>query len=73
MMPWRGKLPRPRGLDQSATCEAFHASKGNWHPAYWVSGVVKAVTAAASVPILMKLMPEAWRWPSPAVLKARQR
>lgn len=43
-----------------------------WHPAYWVSGAVKAVTAAASVPtalLLVKLMPEALRWPSPEALK----
>lgn len=43
-----------------------------WHPVYWVSGVVKAVTAAASVPtalLLVKLMPQALRWPSPAALK----
>jgi hypothetical protein len=43
-----------------------------WHPTYWVSGAVQAVTAAASVPtalILVKLMPQALRWPSPEVLK----
>jgi two-component system, sensor histidine kinase len=43
-----------------------------WHPAYWVSGAVKAVTAAASVPtalLLVKLMPQALRWPSPDSLQ----
>ena len=43
-----------------------------WHPAYWVSGAVKAVTAAASVPtalLLVKLMPQALRWPSPEALQ----
>lgn len=43
-----------------------------WQPVYWVSGAIKAVTAAASVPtaiLLVKLMPQALRWPSPAALK----
>jgi signal transduction histidine kinase len=42
-----------------------------WHPIYWVAGVVKAVTAAASVPtaiLLVKMMPAALRWPSPKAL-----
>jgi two-component system, sensor histidine kinase len=43
-----------------------------WQPVYWLSGAVKAVTAAASVPtavLLVKLMPQALRWPSPAALQ----
>lgn len=43
-----------------------------WHPVYWVSGAVKAITAAASVPtavLLVKLMPQALRWPSPESLR----
>src|SRR5215216_1946265 len=44
-----------------------------WHPAYWVSGAVKAVTALASVPtavLLVKLIPTALKLPSPANLQA---
>lgn len=44
-----------------------------WHPAYWLSGGVKAVTAIASVLtaiLLVKWMPTALRIPSPAVLEA---
>jgi PAS domain S-box-containing protein len=44
-----------------------------WHPYYWIAGTVKAVTALASVPtafLLIKLMPEALRLPSPARLAA---
>lgn len=43
-----------------------------WHPYYWVAGAIKAVTAATSVPtavLLVKLMPEALRWPSPVSLR----
>ncbi len=43
-----------------------------WHPAYWVSGGVKALTAFASVPtavLLVKLVPQALRLPSPRVLE----
>ena len=43
-----------------------------WEPVYWLSGAVKAVTALASVPtaiLLVKLIPEALRWPSPAALQ----
>lgn len=42
-----------------------------WHPIYWVSGVVKAITAAASVStaiLLVKMVPAALRWPSPKAL-----
>lgn len=43
-----------------------------WRPAYWVSGGVKALTAFASVPtavLLVKLVPQALRLPSPRVLE----
>jgi signal transduction histidine kinase/ActR/RegA family two-component response regulator len=43
-----------------------------WQPVYWLSGSVKAITALASVPtayLLMRLIPEALRWPSPAALQ----
>lgn len=43
-----------------------------WLPIYWVSGAVKAITAAASVPtaiLLVKMMPTALRWPSPKALR----
>lgn len=43
-----------------------------WHPAYWLSGGVKAVTALASVPtaiLLVKLIPDALRLPSPSALQ----
>ncbi len=42
-----------------------------WRPYYWIDGAIKAVTAAASVPtavLLVKLMPQALRWPSPAMV-----
>lgn len=44
-----------------------------WHPSYWLSGVVKAITALASVPtaiLLVKLVPQALALPSPGELKA---
>jgi signal transduction histidine kinase len=43
-----------------------------WHPAYWLSGTVKAITALASVPtavLLVKLIPVALRLPSPSTLR----
>ena len=43
-----------------------------WHPTYWLSGTVKAVTAVASVPtaiLLVKLIPDALRLPSPSSLR----
>ena len=43
-----------------------------WEPVYWLSGLVKAITALASLPtacLLVRLIPEALRWPSPAALK----
>src|SRR5260221_8577412 len=46
-----------------------------WHPTYWLSGAVKAITALVSVPtaiLLLKLVPQALVLPSPAALqKAR--
>jgi signal transduction histidine kinase/CheY-like chemotaxis protein len=45
-----------------------------WHPAYWVSGTVKALTAFASVPtavLLVKLVPQALLLPSPRELELR--
>jgi PAS domain S-box-containing protein len=44
-----------------------------WHPTYWLSGGIKAVTALASVPtaiLLVKLLPVALRLPSPSALEA---
>lgn len=43
-----------------------------WHPVYWLSGAVKAITALASVPtaiLLAKLVPQAVQLPSPAALR----
>lgn len=43
-----------------------------WHPAYWLSGSVKAVAALASVPtaiLLVKLIPDALCLPSPSALQ----
>jgi PAS domain S-box-containing protein len=47
-----------------------------WHPAYWLSGSIKAITALASVPtaiLLIKLVPDALRLPSPAALQSANR
>src|SRR5271168_3522813 len=44
-----------------------------WHPAYWLSGTIKAVTALASVPtaiLLVRLVPAALALPSPASLRS---
>ena len=44
-----------------------------WHPDYWLSGLIKAITAMASIPtayLLAKLMPLALALPSPAALEA---
>jgi signal transduction histidine kinase len=44
-----------------------------WHPAYWLSGSIKAITALASVPtaiLLIKLVPQALQLPSPLHLEA---
>lgn len=47
-----------------------------WVPSYWLSGFVKAVTAAASIPtayLLVRLMPRALALPSPEQLLAANR
>ena len=44
-----------------------------WHPVYWLSGAIKALTALASVPtavLLVKLIPAALRLPNPSSLRA---
>jgi signal transduction histidine kinase/CheY-like chemotaxis protein len=44
-----------------------------WHPTYWLSGNVKALTALASVPtaiLLVKLIPQALQLPSPSALRS---
>ena len=43
-----------------------------WHGTYWLSGVIKAVTAMASVPtaiLLAKLVPQALALPSPEAMR----
>jgi PAS domain S-box-containing protein len=43
-----------------------------WTPVYWLSGGIKAITALASVPtafLLVKLIPDALRLPSPSALR----
>jgi len=43
-----------------------------WHPTYWLSGSIKALTALASVPtaiLLVKLVPDALVLPSPSALQ----
>src|ERR1700761_1449920 len=43
-----------------------------WYPAYWLSGIVKAITALASVPtaiMLVRLVPQALQLPSPSALR----
>ena len=43
-----------------------------WNPAYWTLGTIKAITALASVPtaiLLVKLIPDALRLPSPSTLQ----
>jgi hypothetical protein len=51
-------------------CGATHAMEiwTLWHADYWTSGVIKAITAAASVPtamLLVKLVPQAVALPGP--------
>src|SRR5436190_122295 len=44
-----------------------------WKPYYWLSGIIKAITALASVPtaiLLVRLVPAALSVPGPAVLRA---
>src|SRR3981189_2305389 len=55
-------------------CGATHAMEvwTLWHATYWLSGVVKAVTALASVPtaiLLVRLVPQALALPSPEALR----
>lgn len=43
-----------------------------WHPKYWLSGIVKALTALASIPtaiLLVYLIPKALALPSPETLR----
>ena len=43
-----------------------------WHPTYWLSGTIKALTAVASVPtaiLLVRLIPQALQLPSPSMLR----
>ena len=47
-----------------------------WHPTYWLSGFIKAITAFASLStavLLAPLIPLALALPSPVQLKARHR
>ncbi len=44
-----------------------------WHPDYWLSGAIKAITAIVSLitaVVLLPLIPQALSWPSPAQLEA---
>ena len=44
-----------------------------YHPLYWLSGFIKAITAVVSVPtaiLLVKLLPQALALPSPSALRA---
>ncbi len=55
-------------------CGATHAMEvwNLWHAAYWLAGVVKAITAFASVPtavLLLQLVPKALALPSPEDLR----
>jgi hypothetical protein len=46
-----------------------------WRPVYWLSGIVKAITALASLAtavLLVRLVLEALRWPSHAALQRAQ-
>ncbi|MGZ3255125.1 MAG: sensor histidine kinase, partial [Burkholderiaceae bacterium] len=43
-----------------------------WHPTYWLSGIIKAITALSSIPtayLLIKLVPTMLALPSPSALK----
>jgi two-component system, NtrC family, sensor kinase len=45
----------------------------SWKPYYWLAGIIKAITAIASVPtavLLVRLIPAALSIPGPAVLRA---
>jgi serine phosphatase RsbU (regulator of sigma subunit) len=50
----------------------FMAAWVIWHPDYWLSGAIKAVTAIASVPtaiLLVRLIPKGLALPSPEALR----
>ena len=56
-------------------CGATHLMEVwvTWHPTYWLSGGIKAVTALASVPtaiLLVKLIPQVLQRPSPSDLRS---
>ncbi|HEX8872743.1 MAG TPA: PAS domain S-box protein [Candidatus Acidoferrum sp.] len=58
-----------------AACGSTHVMEvwTLWHANYWLSGIIKATTALASVPtaiLLMQLVPKALALPSPDELKA---
>jgi hypothetical protein len=43
-----------------------------WHPTYWLSGIIKAITALVSIVtavLLIRLVPQALALPSPAQLR----
>ncbi len=43
-----------------------------WHPVYWLSGIIKVITALASIitaVLLIRLIPQALKIPSPAALQ----
>ena len=47
-----------------------------WHPTYWLSGLIKAITAIVSLStaaLLVPLVPQALNLPSPALLEAANR
>ena len=55
-------------------CGTTHALEvfSIWHPTYWISGLIKAVTALVSVItaiLLIRLVPQALALPSPAQLR----
>jgi signal transduction histidine kinase len=59
-------------------CGTTHAIElwSIWHPVYWLAGVIKAVTAAASIATaaaLIQLVPKALALPSPDDLKRANR
>ncbi len=61
-----------------AACGATHAVEvlTLWVPAYWLSGAVKVITAAVSVPtavMLVLVMPKAIHLPNPEALRAANR
>jgi PAS domain S-box-containing protein len=58
-------------------CGATHLMESwtVWHPTYWLSGSIKAIAALASVStaiLLVKLVPQALRLPSPSALRINE-